>query len=139
MRRRDRLRRRTGLADRLRDLPPRQFLERLALEVAGIRPGWPGTLDLALGGRDVIRGRGWRPEYSDGSRGQARHFVGLAAATVRFGPGPTRWVSVRIRRDPADSPDGRLTDAAIEFAVGILHGDLSVADAADWIRGRLCA
>ena len=146
MRRRDRIRRAggscqelAGLADRLRELPPKEFLERLALEVAGVRPGWRGTFDLAVGGRDVIAGRGWRAEYSDGSRGQARHFAGVVAATVRFGPRRTRWVSVRIRRDAVNSPDGRLTDAAIEFSVGILHGDLPVADAADWIRGRLCA
>jgi hypothetical protein len=91
-----------------------------------------------VGGRNVIAGRGWRAEYSDGSRGQARHFAGIAAATLRFGPRLTRWVSVRIRRDAPDSPDGRLTDAAIEFSAAILRDDLRVPDAADWIRGRLC-
>ena len=50
-------------------------------------------VDLARGGTNRIVGRGFRPEYDDGSSGQVRHFVGFARASMFGGVQPTRWIS----------------------------------------------
>ena len=118
---------------------PRELVRRLAQEGAGVRPGLPGLLDLATAGRDGLPGRGFRAELDDGTDGQVRHFCGIAASCDRFGGRPTRWVSIHVRRDPPDEPDGRLTDLAIEFVALLYRGELDVADAPDWLRRTLCA
>jgi len=55
-----------------------------------------------------------------------------------FGPDRTLWLSVHVRRDAPDSPDGRLTDLGVEFATGVLEGTLPEAQAGDWIRQHVC-
>ena len=95
-------------------------------------------LDLLRGGRNPIRGTGFRPELSDGTRGQARHFAGVACSVARFGERPTRLASV-LRGDLASTPDGRLSALAIEFATGCLSGEIPRAEVGAWIARRLCA
>lgn len=120
------------------DLAPRQFLREIGRRVAGIRPPPRGILDLAGGGRNVIAGRGFRRRYDDGSAGQARHFAGIAVATTYGGGDPTRWISENLRRDPAGSPDGLLTEEGIAFAIGILDGRIPPAASSGWLHRRLC-
>ncbi len=120
-----------------RELSPRRLLLALGREAAGIREGPVGLIDLALGGRDVIIGRGMKSMFDDASRGQVRHFAGVATSTALLGPGLTRRLSV-VRGDSAASPDGRLSEAAIDFAVELLSRRLAVASAADWLRTTLC-
>jgi len=116
----------------------RAFLIRLGRQGAGIRRGPQALLDLATGGRNLFRGGGFRPEFDDGSSGQVRHFSGTAVAVVWLGARLTRWFT-RVRGDAATSADGRLSEAAIEFAELILHDRLPLAEAGQWIRRRLCA
>mgnify|MGYP006924544834 CR=1 FL=1 len=97
-------------------MEPRAYLRRLGHAGAGIRPGLPGLYDLARAGDNRLPGGGFRPPLDDGTRGQARHLLGIAACVERFGARPTWWVSVHIRRDRPTSPDGRLTDIGIAFA-----------------------
>ena len=118
---------------------PRAFVRRLGRLGAGVRPGALGLLDLARAGSDGVPGRGFLPELDDGTPGQARHFCGVAECCYRFGAAPTRWVSIHLRRDPPDEPDGRLTDLAIEFVGLLRRGDLDVAEASVWLRRTLCA
>jgi hypothetical protein len=118
---------------------PRRLLARLGREGAGIRPGPLGMVDLARGGRDLIRGRGFRRQFDDATSGQVRHFTGIAVATSLMGPRLTRWTSQRIRHDPLASADGRLTEAGIEFARRLLEGTLPVGAAAGWVHETLCA
>jgi hypothetical protein len=115
------------------------LLVELGYRVAGIPRGWHAWLALAAGGRTKVRGLGFRAELSDGSRGQARHFAGTARAVTLLGDRATVWLSVNVRRDALDSPDGRLTLLAVEFASGLLDGSLSTRQSGDWIRGHLCA
>jgi hypothetical protein len=129
-----------GLAANLasRDRGAEPFLVDLGQQGAGIRPGRLALVDLAHDGRNLILGRGFKAEFDDGTRGQVRHFVGVARASL-FGGGPlTRWISEHLRGDPADSADGRLADQGIDFAQALLTGRLEVSEAADWIRQRLC-
>lgn len=118
---------------------PRQLLDAIGEHCAGIRPGLAGLLDLRGGGRDLIPGRGFRPEYDDGTSGQVRHFAGIVASTARVGGPATRLVSERVRHDPADSPDGRLSIAGIQFAQDVLGGSITVAAAGQWVRDHLGA
>ena len=67
-----------------------------------------------------------------------RHFAGTVAVAARLGGSITRWLIVHVLRDSPDSPDGRLSDEAIEFARLVRSGELGQADAADWVRSRLC-
>ena len=123
----------TGTAD------PRRLLVALGTAAAGIRPGPVAFLDLARGGRNHFPGRGTASEFDDDSDGQVRHFAGIATSVARIGPTLTRWLSIVVGRDAPSSPDGRLTDLAVEFARLLLRRELATSDAADWVRQRLCA
>lgn len=118
---------------------PRGLLDAIGERAAGIRPGLAGLLDLKSGGRDLLTGRGFRAEYDDGTRGQVRHFAGIVASTARVGGPATRLVSERLRHDPADSPDGRLSIAGIRFAQEVLSGAIPVSEAGQWVRDHLSA
>jgi|GEM_PF-832804 len=120
-------------------MEPRAYLRRLGHAGAGIRPGLLGLYDLARAGDNRLPGGGFRPPLDDGTRGQARHLLGIAACVERFGARPTWWVSVHIRRDRPTSPDGRLTDIGIAFASRLLGGELAIADAPAWLEASLCA
>ena len=129
-----------GLAARLaeQDPPPLVFLRDLGRQVAGIRPPPRAYGDLARGGRNRIPGKGCLAKFDDGTIGQARHFAGIAAATTFGGGISTRWISIFVRDDPADSPDGRLTDEGILFAREVLTGELELAEAPEWLLEHLC-
>ncbi|HKH41452.1 MAG TPA: hypothetical protein VKA41_06310 [Solirubrobacterales bacterium] len=129
-----------GLAANLaaRDRTAEAFLTDLGQQGAGIRPGRFALIDLARDGRNMIQGRGFKPEFDDGTRGQVRHFAGAARASMFGGTALTRWISEQLRDDPADSPDGRLADEGIAFAQALLAGRLEPNAASGWIRERLC-
>ena len=114
------------------------FLVELGSRVAGIGRRRMAVLGLLLGGRNRLKGGGFRRELRDHSAGQSRHFVGIARAVTVLGAGRTRWVSVHVRRDAPESPDGRLTELAIGFATGVLDGSVPTGRAGDWIRERVC-
>jgi hypothetical protein len=130
-----------ALADRLagQSLSPRQFLIAFGREAAGIGAGPLWFVDAAVGGRNVLAGRGFKAELDDGSRGQARHFAGIVASVAHLGPRATRWLSIHVRRDAAVSADGRLTEEAIEFATLVGSGDLAPGVASAWLAEHLCA
>jgi hypothetical protein len=113
-------------------------LAELGRRGAGIRPGPTGYLDLLRGGRNPLRGTGFRPEYADGTRGQARHFAGVACSVARVGVRPTRMASV-LRGDRPISPDGRLSEAAIAFASGVLAGEIPLEEVGAWLERHVCA
>lgn len=115
------------------------LLVELGRRVAGIPRGWRAWVVLATGGRSRIRGHGFRAELSDGTGGQARHFAGVARAVTLLGEDATLWISVKVRRDAEDSPDGRLTRLAVDFASALLDGSLPVRESGGWIREHLCA
>jgi hypothetical protein len=121
------------------DINPREFIRALAFRVAGIDPGPKGIIHLAQGGENVVSGTGFKPVFDDGSGGQARHFAGTAGSVERFGASVTLMAGGTVLRDPADSPDGRLSRAAIVFATKMLDGDLAPGDANSWIREHVCA
>ena len=121
------------------DWPGREYVVELAHAVAGIRRGPLAGLGLLLGGRSRLRGGGFRPELRDHTAGQTRHFAGVARAVTVLGPSRTAWLSEHVRRDAPDSPDGRLTALAIEFASLLLEGRLATRDAGEWIRANVCA
>jgi hypothetical protein len=127
------------VADRLaaRGLTPRRFLRALAWNVARIRPDAFGALDLARGGANRVRGKGFRREYDDGSTGQPRHFAGVAVAPLFLGDGAARWAARHVLRDVEGSPDHDLSLAALEFSRELRDGTLPVAEAGAWIRSRL--
>jgi hypothetical protein len=116
----------------------RDFLQELGWRVAGIEPGIEGLIELARGGENVISGGGFRPEYDDGSQGQARHFAGIASAVARLGARFTAWAGEHALRDNPNSADGRLTEAAVNFARALLGGELPVAEAGGWIESNIC-
>jgi hypothetical protein len=115
-----------------------EFLVELGFRVADIGHGRWAVIGLLLGGRSTIRGGGFRAELRDHSAGQSRHFAGIARAVTVLGANRTRWISVHVRRDAPGSPDGRLTDLAIEFATGMMDGSLPIGRAGDWIRTHVC-
>jgi hypothetical protein len=117
---------------------PERFLIDLGQQGAGIRPGRFALIDLARDGRNIILGRGFKRAFDDGTRGQVRHFVGVARASMFGGSALTRWISENLRRDPAGSPDGRLADEGIDFAQALLAGRLELSEASEWIRETLC-
>lgn len=115
----------------------RRFLKELG-RAAGIRRGAFWLLDAAGGGRNRLRGRGFLAAVDDATEGQARHFAGTVAVVARLGGGLTRWLTVTVLRDGPETADGRLSEAAIEFARVIRAGELTQSDAAGWVRQRLC-
>ena len=117
---------------------PAAFLFALGREAAGIRAGRRGLVDLARGGHNRLPGRGFQRRFDDGTQGQVRHFVGLSVATMYGGANPVRWISEHLRRDPEESPDGRLSDEGIAFARGIVTGALPLDRASVWLRAHLC-
>jgi hypothetical protein len=115
------------------------FLVELGSRVAGIGRGRMAVVGLFIGGRTRIRGGGFRAELRDRSARQTRHFAGVARAVTVLGAARARWLSVHVRRDAPDSPDGRLTELAITFATGLLDGSLATSRSGDWIRQHVCA
>ncbi len=119
------------------EIEPRDFLRALGQVVAGIGPGVEGVFDLARGGSNEVEGRGFKPEFDDDSRGQARHFAGTAASAGMFGPRLTEIVAHTLV-DPPDSADGRLSAAAVEFARLVIDEKLPLKDASEWILDEIC-
>lgn len=119
-------------------IEPGRFLEVLGQTAAGIETGFRGIFDLARGGSNPIPGGGFKPAFDDDTEGQGRHFAGIAASASRFGSGPTTFVSHTFLDKP-ETPDGRLSTVAAEFAVLLKSGELQPADAGAWVRDRLCA
>ena len=115
----------------------RRFLTELG-RAAGVRRGPLWLTDAASGGSDRVRGRGFHPDLDDDTDGQVRHFAGTVAVAARIGGWLTRWLTVVVLRDAPDSPDGRLSEEAIQFVRIVRSGQLAQADAADWVRRRLC-
>ncbi len=118
---------------------PRDLLVALGHRVAGVPRGPLAVLGLLAGGRTRLRGVGFRTDLHDSTTGQTRHFAGVARAVTVLGPGRTEWLSVHVRRDRPESPDGRLTSLAVEFASRLLDGTLAPEDAGEWIRANVCA
>lgn len=133
-------RRIAGLAAALAERDPSRlaFLRDFGRQVAGIRPPPRAFGDLARGGRNRVAGRGFLQRFDDGSSGQARHFAGIAVATTLGDAAAVRRVSISFRDDPADSPDGRLTDEGISFATQVLTGKLEVDETPRWLLDHLC-
>jgi hypothetical protein len=129
-----------GLAAKLaeRTDSPAVFLRDFGKQVAGIRKPPRAYGDLARGGSNEIPGKGFLARFDDGTTGQARHFAGVAVATSFGGAAATRLVSIFVRDDPEDSPDGRLSDEAIEFASVVLTGELALEETPGWLLDRLC-
>lgn len=115
----------------------RRFLKELG-RVGGVRRGPLWLTDAASGGSNRLRGRGFRAQVDDATDGQARHFAGTVAVATRVGGRMTRWLSTVVLRDAPDTADGRLSDEAIEFVRLVRSGELAQADAAGWVRRRLC-
>ncbi len=115
-----------------------EFLLDLGQQAGGISRGRRALTDLARGGRNRIRGKGFKQRYDDGSVGQVRHFVGYVRASMFGGALVTRWISEHLRHDPANSPDGRLGDEGIAFEQDLVAGRLELADASTWLRTHLC-
>jgi hypothetical protein len=127
-----------GIAADHADWSGHDFLVELAARVAGIRRGPLAALGLMVGGRAWLKGGGFRAELRDRSAGQTRHFVGIARSVTVLGARRTLWLSEHVRRDAPDSPDGRLTALAAEFASALLGGSLATSDAGEWIRLHVC-
>ncbi|MUN08063.1 hypothetical protein GLX25_13165 [Agromyces luteolus] len=131
-----------ALADSIEQLARRGYADRRFLKelgrAAGVGRGPRWMLDAASGGRNRLRGRGFRRHVDDRTDGQARHFAGTVAVAARIGGPLTRWLTTVVLRDPPTTPDGRLSDEAIEFARLVRSGELTQADAAGWVRDRLC-
>jgi hypothetical protein len=129
-----------GLADYLAETDDDvgDFLLDLGQQAGGISKGRRALADLARGGRNRIRGKGFKQRFDDGSLGQVRHFVGYVRASMFGGTNVTRWISEHLRHDAADSPDGRLGDEGIEFAQDLIAGRLELSEASAWLRTNLC-
>jgi hypothetical protein len=59
-------------------------------------------------------------------------------ASTYGGAAATRLIDVFLRRDPANSADGRLTARALEFATKLGSDELPVDQAGTWILERVC-
>lgn len=129
-----------GLAAKLaeREQSATGFLRAFGRQAAGIRPPPRAYGDLARGGRNLIAGRGFLERYDDDSFGQVRHFAGIAVASTFGGGGATRFLSIFVRDDPLQSPDGQLTEEGIMFATEVLDGDLSLEETPGWLLEHLC-
>jgi hypothetical protein len=129
------------LCDELLEVAPgltaHEFLRSLGALVAGIDLGLKGVKQLARGGANGLVGAGFRAEYDDGTPGQARHFAGTAAAAALFGELPAELLAHHVV-DPAESIDGHLSTAALEFARLLMDGTLPLAGAAGWIEANVC-
>lgn len=130
---------RLAVAPGVRERSSRGYLREIGREAAGIRLGPLWAWDAIRGGRDRLPGTGFAVPFDDSTRGQVRHFGGIVAVAARLGPHLARWASIHVGRDRPDTPDGRLSDAAIEFSRLVTAGRLLPADAAGWVRERLCA
>ncbi len=144
---RDRRRSRHSACERLADgvqgiaenaSSARALIREVGHEFAGVRPGALGIFDLARGGTNRLRGKGFAAAYDDRTRGQVRHFAGVAAATSVFGARLTHFLMRHVARDAAGSPDDLLTARATEWAALLLSGHLATADAAEWVRTHVC-
>ncbi len=118
-------------------LSPREFLRSLGALVAGIDLGVMGLRQLARGGANGLLGAGFRAEYDDGTAGQARHFAGTAAGAALLGDKPAELLAHHVV-DPAESIDGHLSTAALEFARLLVDGELPLAEAGSWIAANVC-
>jgi len=125
------------LLDLAPHLTPREFLRTLGALVAGIDLGVKGFRQLARGGANGLVGAGFRAEYDDGTAGQARHFAGTAAAAALIGEKPAELLAHHVV-DPAESIDGHLSTAALEFARLLIDGKLSMNAAGGWIEANVC-
>jgi hypothetical protein len=114
------------------------FVERLGEQAAGVRPGVLGIADLATGGKDHLRGTGFRDELDDGTGGQARHFAGVAATAVRFGGNLTGTAARHLLGDDPSSADAHLTEKALELVRLLGSRELTPDGAAGWIRREVC-
>ncbi len=119
------------------DLSPREFLRSFGALVAGIDLGVMGFRQLARGGANGLLGAGFRQEYDDGTAGQARHFAGTAAAAALIGDKPAELLAHHVV-DPADSIDGHLSTAALEFARLLVDESLALDQAGSWIADHVC-
>lgn len=125
------------LLDVAPELTPREFLRSLGALVAGIDLGLMGFKQLARGGANGLIGAGFKPEYDDGTAGQARHFAGTAAAVALVGEKPAELLAHHLV-DPAESIDGHLSTAALEFARLLIEEHLPLARAGQWIADQVC-
>ncbi|GIT78548.1 hypothetical protein LLS1_02170 [Leifsonia sp. LS1] len=116
----------------------RRFFVDLGAEAGGVRRGPLWFWDAARGGRNRIRGRGFRPHVDDGTDGQARHFAGILAVAARIGVRATRWFAIHVLGDAEDSADGRLTDHALDLVRLARSGAVTRATVGDWIRRTIC-
>ncbi|MEZ4529554.1 MAG: hypothetical protein R2855_00870 [Thermomicrobiales bacterium] len=119
------------------ELTAREFLRTLGALVAGIDLDLKGFRQLARGGANGLIGAGFRAEYDDGTAGQARHFAGTAAAAALIGEKPAELLAHHVV-DPAESIDGHLSTAALEFARLLIEGELPLAEAGGWIAANVC-
>lgn len=119
------------------ELTPREFLRSLGALVAGIDLGVMGFKQLARGGANGLIGAGFKAEYDDGTAGQARHFAGTAAAAALVGEKPAELLAHHVV-DPAESIDGHLSTAALEFARLLIGGELALDGAGAWIEQNVC-
>ncbi|WP_378144897.1 hypothetical protein ACFJGV_15585 [Cnuibacter sp. UC19_7] len=131
-----------SIADRLaEEVPPhspRSFLVALGEQAAGVRAGPFWWADAARGGRNHVKGGGFRREYDDLTSGQVRHFAGTVAVAARIGPRLTRLLVTHVLRDTPDTPDGRLSETALDLVESLGSGALPLAGVGPWIRTRLC-
>lgn len=116
----------------------RQFFKDIGLRGAGIRPGWRGLMDLAKGGTNILRGKGFKPRFDDGTSGQVRHFCGVVATANAVGANTARFLLVYIAKDSLESADGQLSEAAIDFVQVIKSQQLRMDEAPRWISENLC-
>jgi hypothetical protein len=119
------------------ELTPREFLRTLGALVAGIDLSIRGLRQLARGGANGLVGAGFRAEYDDGTAGQARHFAGTAAGAALVGEKPAELLAHHFV-DPAESIDGHLSTAALEFARLLIDGELPLREAGGWIATHVC-
>ncbi|MGI9822898.1 hypothetical protein [Agromyces sp. Marseille-Q5079] len=131
-----------ALAESVSSLAARGHSDRVFLKelgrIGGVRRGVFWITDAASGGSNHLKGRGFRARVDDDTDGQARHFAGTVAVTVRIGARISWWLTVHVMRDAPDTADGRLSADAIEFVRLVRTGELAQADAAGWVRRNLC-
>lgn len=127
-----------AIAVREREPSTVAFLRSFGRQVAGIRRPPRAYGDLAKGGTNEVPGKGFLTRFDDGTIGQGRHFAGIVVASTFGGGQATRLISIFARRDPLDTPDGRLTEEGIAFSDLVLSGELELDEAPGWILDNLC-